>query len=76
MIASIDRIEEGFAVLITDEDEERIVINADVLYPGAKESDIVDISGEPGNYTIAYLPEETKKRKEEIEALFNRLRKK
>ncbi len=75
MIASIDRFEGDIAVIITDE-EERIELKRDQLYPNAQQNDIIDISGVPGCYTVVYLPEETKKRKERIEALFNRLRKK
>lgn len=75
MIAAIDRFEGDIAVIITDE-EEKIELDRSQLYPGAQEQDIVDVSGVPGNYTVVYLPEETRKRKEEVEALFNRLRKK
>ena len=75
MIASIDRFEGDIAVIITD-DEEMIKLDRSLLYPGAKQHDIVDISGVSGNYTVVYLPDETKKRKEDVEALFNRLRKK
>ncbi|MBO4216619.1 MAG: DUF3006 domain-containing protein [Clostridia bacterium] len=75
MIASIDRFEGDLAVIITD-GEEQIILPKDRLYPNAQQHDIVDISGDPGCYTVVYLPEETQKRKEKIEALFNKLRKK
>lgn len=75
MIASIDRFEGDIAVIITD-DEEQILLDRSRLYPGAKPQDIVDISGDPGSYTVVFLPDETQKRKEKIEALFNKLRKK
>ena len=75
MIASIDRFEGDIAVIITD-DEKKIEVDRSILYPGAKQHDIVEVSGVLGRYTIVYLPEETEKRKSDVEALFDRLRKK
>lgn len=45
MKATIDRIEEGFAVLISAEEEPvRMTVPVSLLPPGAKEGDIVTIA--------------------------------
>ncbi len=57
----IDRVEDGFAVIIGDNGERR-TIEAALLYCGAKEGDVVDES----NGLYVFNKEETQKRKNAI----------
>jgi hypothetical protein len=68
--ATIDRIEEGIAVLIPDRDgTQRIQIPVSLLPPGSKEGDIVTIAIE-GN------PGETAAARERTASLIDRLKRK
>ena len=68
----IDRIADGVATLLTlDEKEESVSTQADKLYQGAAEGDVVE--GEDGVYIL--LADETETRKNAVESRFKRLAK-
>ncbi|MFA5268489.1 MAG: DUF3006 domain-containing protein [Methanoregula sp.] len=70
MKVSIDRIEEGIAVLILHEDPRgRIHLPVPLLPPGCREGDILTLSLEPD-------PDGTAAAKERVSGLIEKLRKK
>ena len=70
MKVSIDRIDEGVAVLIVQEDPyQRIRLPAGLLPPGSREGDILTVSLEPD-------PAATGAAKERVSGLIERMKKK
>jgi hypothetical protein len=70
MKAGIDRIEEGIAVLVMQEDPfERINVPVSLLPPGCREGDILTL-------TLEADPAGTSRAKERVSGLIDRLKKK
>ena len=68
MYYCIDKIENGTALLIAD-DERELVISTSLLYDGARENDIVTEKGE----RFVFCESETKERKKRIEKKLKKL---
>lgn len=66
---SIDKIADGFAVLLPDEGEEQVVVPYGQLPLLAKEGDM--LVRQDGQFVLA--PEETRKRRAKIEELLHQL---
>lgn len=62
MFYSIDRFEENFALLISDEDGSQVIVDRNCIPCEAGEGSVLIFSG--GQYT--YAPEETEKRRREF----------
>ncbi|MEY9978849.1 DUF3006 family protein [Lysinibacillus sp. RC79] len=74
---TLDRIEDGYAVFLKyPEEEEQLIILQSAMNKPVQVGDRVLIEEMDGIYQIEILKEETEQKKEEIQSLMDRLRRK